>query len=67
MSSLVRRIQKRIAISQGFHRSRNDTHFQRDMNGDVVNSLNYIHNSDGERAGLHWPQVSAPTRENCNA
>ncbi len=62
MSSLVRRIQKRIAKSQGFYRSRADIYFDRDARGDVINSLGYIHNSDGDRVGLHWPQVKAPTR-----
>lgn len=46
MSSLVRRIQKNIAKSQGFYRSR-------------VTGL--IHNSDGEGVGGFWPQVAAPT------
>lgn len=63
MSSFVRRIQKRIARDQGFYRSRGDVFFVRDHLGDVVESLGYIHNSDNERVGLHWPQVKAPTHE----
>lgn len=61
MSSLVRRIQKRIAKAQGFYRSRGDVYYERDHKGDVVTQLGYIHNTDAERVGLHWPQVKAPT------
>lgn len=46
MSSLVRRIQKKIARSQGYYRSRVD---------------GKIHNSDQEPVGYRWPQVAAPT------
>ncbi len=58
MSSLIRRLQKRIAKSQGFYRSRGDV--WTDPHGE--HTLGYIHNSDGDRVGLHWPQVQAPTR-----
>ncbi len=61
MSSLVRRIQKRIARSQGFYRSKAEVYYERDHKGDVVRSLGYILNTDAERVGLHWPQVAAPT------
>lgn len=47
MSSLVRRIQKNIARSQGYYRA---------MDGN-------IRNSDNEIVGKHWPQVAAPTRK----
>lgn len=46
MSSLVRRIQKRIARDQGY---------QRDKEGFIINS-------DGDRIGRRWPQVAAPTK-----
>lgn len=45
MSSLVRRIQKRIAKAQGF----------------VRHTDGFIYNNQGEQVGRHWPQVSAPT------
>lgn len=45
MSSLVRRIQKNIARSQGYYR---------DMDGNIRDSNNDI-------VGKHWPQVAAPT------
>lgn len=46
MSSLVRRIQKRIAKGQGFFRHRDGL----------------IYNSQLEVVGTRWPQVQAPTR-----
>ena len=52
MSSLIRRIQKKIAKKQGM--TRNKEGFIVNSNGDVVGvgaNFNY------------WPQVSAPTRQ----
>jgi hypothetical protein len=68
MSSFVRRLQKRIAKSQGFYRSQADVFIETDPRGEQTGrSVGYIHNSDNDRVGLHWPQVAAPTRESKNA
>lgn len=54
MSSLVRRIQKRIARGMGFYRS-TDTIGENKQ-------VKVIRNSDGDVVGFRWPQVQAPTK-----
>ena len=59
MSSLVRRIQKNIAKSQGFYRGPCRNPEMREAAG---KGPELIYNSDDEPVGYHWPQVAAPTR-----
>jgi hypothetical protein len=57
MSSLVRRIQKNIAKSMGFHRGP----VRHDKEGDPV--LGLILDGKGEETkSTKWPQVKAPTK-----
>ena len=66
MSSLVRRIQKRIAKGQGYRRyTRKYLNEVDPLTGlPVLDPLfGHIVDSNGDSVGLHWPKVSAPAKE----
>lgn len=48
MSSLIRRIQKKIAKGQGYYRNKSD---------------GLIYDKDGNLSGPHWPKVAYPTKK----
>lgn len=62
MSSLVRTIQKRIARGMGFYRGPSRNPEIRKVVG--KQDRKFVYNSDDEPVGYHYPQVSAPTKEN---
>jgi hypothetical protein len=59
MSSPLRRLQKKIAISMGYHKKLRPMKLK---GSEEITLVSWVYDSKGEPHGLRWPQVKAPTK-----